>query len=107
VELAPARMVGSLWTTKRRQASVTLTQRPEFVPLDPKDQGLEYIVMGLRLKSGLSKARLTTYLGKEFHVDGLTDLENAGLIKIDKDHIRATDDGRLVLNKLAEALLPD
>ncbi len=79
----------------------------EFVPLDPKDQGLEYIVMGLRLKSGLSKTRLKSYLGREFRLDRLTDLENAGLIELDKDYIRATDDGRLVLNKLAEALLPD
>lgn len=79
----------------------------ELIQLDLYDQGLEYVMMGLRLKSGLSLSRLKYYFGQAYEVDQLADLQTDGFVEIGNGFIRPTDSGRLVLNRLAEILTPD
>lgn len=65
----------------------------------------EYVLMGIRLASGLSETEYRTVFGKEFDAQTLNELTDAGLLIRSHESIRATPQGRLLLNKVIEALL--
>lgn len=71
------------------------------------DQADEMVMMGLRLSSGISKARYQKLSGKKFNEKNLTNLINDDLILVEKGFIRATESGRAVLNSLILSLLSD
>ena len=60
-------------------------------------------MMGLRLKTGVSRSRIETVAGKEFNLPA--DLIELGLLETSDDFIRATISGRALLNQLIQKLM--
>ncbi|MGB0631094.1 MAG: radical SAM family heme chaperone HemW [Alphaproteobacteria bacterium] len=72
---------------------------------------IERLIMGLRLAAGIDRrlfARITgTPLEKSINRARAAALQDAGLIEIDDAGLRATPPGRMRLNALIEALVPE
>jgi putative oxygen-independent coproporphyrinogen III oxidase len=75
----------------------------EAVPL--KDQAAEYLMMGLRLSEGLDRPRYEALAGAPLSPRALGDLQDMGMIVADADRIRATANGRAVLNAVIRELM--
>jgi oxygen-independent coproporphyrinogen-3 oxidase len=60
----------------------------------------EYLLMGLRLAEGIDVTRLKAIDGRKLDDARLQQLEAQGLVKRTHDRLRATDAGRLVLDRL-------
>jgi len=75
-------------------------------PLTRLEQAEEMLLMGLRLAEGLSLARLASRTGHRPSPEVLRLLRRDGLISRDVPDavIRATPQGRLVLNSIIEAI---
>jgi putative oxygen-independent coproporphyrinogen III oxidase len=73
--------------------------------LSKKDQAEEMVMMGLRLNSGISKNRYHLLSGKTFNEKNLTNLINDDLVLIERGYIKATQNGKAVLNSLILNLL--
>ena len=71
--------------------------------LSKKDHANELIMMGLRLKKGISRSRIETVAGKKFNLPA--DLIELGLLESSNDFIRATISGRALLNQLIQKLM--
>ena len=80
---------------------------PEPVPREAR--GSELLMMGLRLREGVARARLVEEAGRD--LDGLVDaaalgrLVTGGFLEVDDTAIRATHEGRQRLNAVLAALL--
>ncbi len=72
--------------------------------LSPIEAAEEYILMGLRVETGISFERLDE-LGFQLPTKNLAELIDLGLIHQSNTGIQATDEGRLVLNHIIEKLL--
>ena len=72
-----------------------------------RDQGIEYVMMGLRLVDGISHQRYRTITGNDIDQTALDHLSEIQMIHVDGDRIRATRDGRAVLNSVIATLLPE
>jgi coproporphyrinogen III oxidase-like Fe-S oxidoreductase len=57
------------------------------------------------LNSGISKNRYQTLSGKKFNEKNLTNLINDDLVLVDRGYIKATQNGKAVLNSLILNLL--
>jgi putative oxygen-independent coproporphyrinogen III oxidase len=68
--------------------------------LSPQDSADEYLLMGLRLAEGIDVKRLAAIDGRRLDDARLQQLEAQGLVKRTPDRLRATDSGRLVLDRL-------
>ena len=68
--------------------------------LSPQDSADEYLLMGLRLAEGIDVKRLAAIDGRRLDDARLQQLEAQGLVERTPDRLRATDSGRLVLNRL-------
>ncbi|HZP08978.1 radical SAM family heme chaperone HemW [Methyloceanibacter sp.] len=68
--------------------------------LSPEDAAEEYLLMGLRLAEGIDLSRLAAIGGSALSQDRLAALESDGLIAVNGSHLKATREGRLVLNSL-------
>jgi oxygen-independent coproporphyrinogen-3 oxidase len=68
--------------------------------LSAEDAAEEYLLMGLRLAEGIDLARLAAIGGSALDEDRLTALESDGLIARNGSRLAATQEGRLVLNRL-------
>jgi len=66
------------------------------------EAGKECLLMGLRLREGLSRRRVERLLGRPLTVERAS---AAGLIDLDDDRIAASPSGRLVLNAVIKELL--
>jgi len=75
--------------------------------VSPRDQGIEYVMMGLRLVDGISHQRYRTITGHDIDQTALDHLSEIQMIRVDGDRIRATRDGRAVLNSVIATLLPE
>ncbi len=72
--------------------------------LPPTGQATEYLLMGMRLKSGINIPRFKRMMGKELlNIDNLTSL---GLVSVDGQHLKATQKGMALLNAIIVELLP-
>ncbi|MFK7939594.1 MAG: radical SAM family heme chaperone HemW [Roseovarius sp.] len=89
-----------------KAAMIGATEK-EFTPLSAIEQAGEYLLMGLRVSEGIDYKRYSLLLGKEPDRDVLEHLVTIGMIEPDLSKIRATRNGRLVLNSVIEELLPD
>ena len=71
----------------------------------------ELVLSGLRLSEGLDAARFARQYGQDLlsalNSSAVLDLQNAGLIEVDKRGVRATEQGRLILNAIISRLLDD
>ena len=95
------------WTTRSPESWRDIVdQRGEALShwevVDRADQGKECLLMGLRLREGISRGRVESLLGRPLTVDRAL---SAGMIALDGDQLRATPRGRLVLNALIKELL--
>lgn len=68
----------------------------------PEEQAVEYLLMGLRLSEGVSLGRLSA-MGWQ-PPEGLAELVEMGLVRVDGDRLAATASGRPVLNGILRAL---
>jgi len=71
----------------------------------PADQAGEYLMMGLRVKEGIDPGRYAEMAGHALPQDRLCHLEGLGLIEVDANSIRATQQGRIVLNSVLVELI--
>lgn len=108
---------GRLWTDKGRQATETALRPGDYIAsvsetgtgitdvdlLSSEAASEEYVLMGLRIKEGLSLTRLATIRGEPLKID--PDLIQAGWLEIEGDQLRATAAGRMVLDALTRTLL--
>ena len=74
-------------------------------PLSRDDLATEYLLMSLRLSEGSSLARFAALKGAPVSPARTGALVEAALLEIDGDRIRASDNGRLVLNRVIAQLL--
>lgn len=81
----------------------------EKVALTPREHLEEYILMGLRLREGISDQAFYHRFGKtleeSLHPEGMKLLSELGMLEVDSQGLRATSKGRLILNALLEKLL--
>ncbi|MDT2083517.1 MAG: radical SAM family heme chaperone HemW [Planktomarina sp.] len=85
--------------------AVHLKSSGELAPdiLSNTDHANELIMMGLRLKSGISQSRLEAVVGKKFDIT--TELTDLGLLNISDGFIKATNSGRALLNQVIQKLM--
>jgi len=71
----------------------------------------ELVLSGLRLADGIDAARFARQYGQDLlsalNSHAVLDLQNAGLIEVDQRGVRATEQGRLILNAIISRLLDD
>jgi len=83
----------------------------EAVTLDQAARVTELVMMGLRLTEGISAARFRrqsgTALTGALAADGLADMLEGGFLRWQGEMLQATPRGRLLLNRVILALLPD
>ncbi len=65
----------------------------------------EYLLMGLRIEEGISASRFEEIAGRELPERVIAELSDDGLIECGGDNLKATPEGRLVLNTVTEKLL--
>lgn len=75
--------------------------------IDGRDQADEYLMMGLRVVDGIDARRYKTMSGEDLSADALARLQEIGMVSQDNHNIRATAEGRLVLNAVIKELLSD
>ncbi len=78
-----------------------------FEILKPEDQVVEHMMMGMRLFEGLDLERHEALAGKPLSVKKIQELTDWGMIVVDGAHLRATSQGRAVLNAVLRELLTD
>lgn len=76
--------------------------------LTQHDIAVEFLLMGLRLRQGISMTRFADATGFSLPQDAIADLEEIGMVEREDEMLRATATGRPLLNailrKLTEAL---
>ena len=81
----------------------------EGVPLSELDTSgeapTEFLLMGMRLIEGIYLTRYEALAGKPLSQSGLNDLSDMGMVETDGRFLRATKDGRMVLNAVIGRLL--
>jgi len=65
----------------------------------------EYLLMGLRIEEGVSLARFREIANRRLPAETISELESVGLIQRFDDKLKATSQGRLLLNSVTEKLL--
>ena len=75
--------------------------------LPPNDMAVEYLMMSLRLAEGTDMLRYRTLAGSDLPADRVQDLVNLGMVTICDQRLRATEQGRAVLNAVLRELLVD
>ncbi len=73
--------------------------------LTPQDQGAEFVLMGLRIREGISLTRYHAITGQSLNINAIQTLKQQGLLTQSGDMITATAKGRAVLNRITEMLL--
>ena len=73
--------------------------------LDPATQADEYLMMSLRLNEGMSLSRYESLAGKALSASTLGYLTEIGMIDASYDRVKATQQGRVVLNSVIRELL--
>jgi putative oxygen-independent coproporphyrinogen III oxidase len=76
----------------------------ESSTLDPHEQALEYMLMGLRISEGISLPRLTRMAGSPLSEAVITSLEESGHLLREGERLRTTLSGRMLLNTVIRRL---
>ena len=82
------------------------TEKPRTL-LSKEDQATEFLLMGLRLKEGISLDRYKSISGAPLSEEKLHQLEELSMINVAGSRLSVTNQGVMVLNAVIEALLPD
>lgn len=100
-----AERIPGLWLAAAETADGVKDAEPA---LSPEETGIEYLLMGLRLATGISRRRLEDALGRPYPAEPISELVDLGLLHAADDTIRTTAAGRPLLNavlgKLVKAL---
>ncbi len=72
--------------------------------IEVRDQAAELLLMGLRLREGIDLERYAALAGRRLDADVIRDLESNQLVEIKDLSLRATDQGRLLLNRVIATL---
>jgi oxygen-independent coproporphyrinogen-3 oxidase len=110
---------GRLTTGGGRIATIALLKPPRYIDalaqnghainskqtLSPQDWAAEYLMMGLRITEGISLKRYAQINGAPLGQTTMEDLIAMGLLQKHKDTLRATNDGRMVLDTVSMQLL--
>lgn len=75
-------------------------------PLSRAEQATEFLLMGLRLKEGVSLARYAALAGHEVDPEALAHLQDLGMVRVINERLIVSDQGVIVLNAVIETLLP-
>jgi putative oxygen-independent coproporphyrinogen III oxidase len=78
-----------------------------FDPLDSEDQVDEHMMMGLRLFEGVDLDRHSALAQKPPSPSKIQELCNLGMLDLDGSRLRATSQGRAVLNAVLREILTD
>ena len=70
----------------------------------PADQASEYLLMGLRIAEGIDLDRYARLAGREIDGSKIAGMKSLGLIKREGQRLRATADGRKLLNAVIAEL---
>ncbi len=73
--------------------------------LSPEDRAAEYVLMGLRVKDGISLQTYKAITGEDFSSDRYEGLVTEGYLHLTGDRLSATKNGWLVLDHLTRTLL--
>ena len=76
-----------------------------FETIPAREQVVEQVLMGLRLREGISVSRLHALSRKTVDQKGLAELRDLGMVEIAGDRLIATQAGRPVLNAVIEKLI--
>ncbi|SOC07812.1 oxygen-independent coproporphyrinogen-3 oxidase [Rhodobacter sp. JA431] len=74
--------------------------------LSRDEEATEFLLFGLRLTEGIDPARYEQLSGRSLPEQALNNLESWGMIARDAHRIRATGEGRAVLNAVIRELMP-
>ncbi|WP_170790206.1 radical SAM family heme chaperone HemW [Ruegeria lacuscaerulensis] len=77
----------------------------ERTALSPQDQANEYLMMGLRVSDGLDIDRYSALSSYELPHGKLNDLSEIGMVEVQDRRLKATKNGRAVLNAVIRELL--
>ncbi len=67
----------------------------------------EYLMMGLRIREGIDLNRYEKIAGKSININKINGLEQIGMVKVNENHLKATTEGRPVLNAIIRELLTE
>ncbi len=82
------------------------TEKPRAA-ISARDQAGEYLMMGLRISSGIDLQRYTNLAGAPLSPIKIRDLQEMGMVEATEHFLAATPAGRMVLNAVITQLLPD
>jgi oxygen-independent coproporphyrinogen-3 oxidase len=89
-------------------ASVPLAQAQNVcTPLSGLEQGEEYLMMGLRVRSGLDVARYESMAGRELNPEARKSLSELGMIIDSGGRITVSKQGVMILNSVISEFLAD
>jgi oxygen-independent coproporphyrinogen-3 oxidase len=91
------------WSRKVAQTGHGLV---ELAQIEPRDAAREHLIMNLRLAEGLDLAAYRARWGMTPDEGAICELEDQGLVAKDANKLTATLRGRLVLNRVIDALAP-
>ena len=73
-------------------------------PLTAEEHSLEYLLMSLRLSEGLDLVRYQNISGAALNARKIRELSDIGMVEMTDDRLRATPNGRMVLNAVLRDL---
>jgi oxygen-independent coproporphyrinogen-3 oxidase len=82
------------------------TENPRVI-LSPLEQAQEHLLMGLRLKEGISLSRHAALAGAPLSSHAIDALRDLGMIHLSGDRLIVSDQGFMVLNAVLDRLLAD
>lgn len=85
-------------------AQTRISGNLEMEKLVDTDCALEYLLMGLRLRAGITLSRLEKMAGKRIPRSQLGDLVDMGMLHIEEDRLQVTRRGRPLLNAVIEQI---
>ena len=74
------------------------------IAVTPAEQASEYLLMGLRISEGIDLDRYAALAGRDIDSGKIAGLKSMGLIKREGSRLKATPDGRKLLNALIAEL---
>jgi oxygen-independent coproporphyrinogen-3 oxidase len=72
--------------------------------IDAREQGQEFLIMGLRREAGIDVDRYSSLAGKQLAPESVEELLSLGMIMVSPNRLAVTPKGRLVLNGIIEKL---
>ena len=99
---------GTRWATEHvRMPAAWLngTRRETRTALTADDAATEFLLMGMRLAEGVDLDRYATLSGVSLPAERLSDLSNAGFVRVQDNRLYVEDRGVIVLNEILRQLL--